>query len=367
MKKTIQKLFTLASMVLVLGSLLQACSEAKEEAKKDEKFCLTDTLNKKIEMATAEVRTVENELVLQGKINVDEDKVAKVYPLVGGFVQELRANLGDYVQKGQVLAIIRSPEIAGFANQNSAAQATLRVAEKNYQVAQELYKTGTTSEVELINAKKELETAQAELYRSKEVLSMYNVGKASYYNIISPASGYVISKDVSLSMELRTEDVRPIFTISNLDNVWVMANIYESDIDRVKEGYEAEVTTISYPDKIFSGKVDKIYNLIDSESKVLKARIILNNKDYKLKPEMFANVSLRYQDTEQKLAIPTKAVIFDKNKYFVMVFKDRCKIETREIEIYKQNTAFTYLKGGVNAGEKIISKYQLLIYDALND
>jgi cobalt-zinc-cadmium efflux system membrane fusion protein len=196
---------------------------------------------------------------------------------------------------------------------------------------------------------------------------MYNVGKASYYNILSPASGYVISKDVSLNMELRTEDVKPIFTISNLDNVWVMVNIYESDIDKVKEGYEAEITTISYPDKIFTGKVDKIYNLIDSESKVLKARIILNNKDYKLKPEMFANVSLRYQDTEQRLAIPTKAVIFDKNKYFVMVFKDRCQIETHEIEIYKQNTQSTYLKGGINEGEKVISKYQLLIYDALND
>ncbi|MDX2303242.1 MAG: efflux RND transporter periplasmic adaptor subunit [Microscillaceae bacterium] len=364
MKKLLYISLTLTSLVSLT---MQSCQEAEVEIKKDEKFCLTDTLNKNIEFSTTEVRTVENELVLQGKINVDEDKVAKVYPLVGGFVQELRANLGDYVQKGQVLAIIRSPEIAGFANQNSIAQSNLRVAEKNYQVAQELYKTGTTSEVEMINAKKDLETAQAELNRSREILTLYNVGKASYYNILSPASGYVISKDISLNMELRTEDVKPVFTISNLDNVWVMVNIYESDIDKVKEGYEAEISTISYPDKIFKGQVDKIYNMLDEESKVLKARIILNNPDYMLKPEMFANVSLRYRDQEEKLSVPTKAVIFDKNKYFVMVFKDRCRIETREIDIYKQTTTLTYLKGGLDAGEKVISKYHLLVYDALND
>jgi membrane fusion protein, heavy metal efflux system len=366
MKKLIDSIFLF--LTLIIASVgLESCSEGKTEAKADEKFCLTDTLAKNIQMAAAEVKTVENELVMQGKISFDEDKVAKVFPLVGGFVQELKANLGDYVQQGQTLAVIRSPEIAGFANQNSVAQANLRVAEKNFQVAQELYKTGTTSEVELINARKELETAQAELYRTKEVLNMYNVGKASYYSIKAPVSGYVISKDVALNMELRTEDIRPIFTISDLDEVWVMVNIYESDIDRVKEGYEAEITTISYPDKVFKGKVDKIYNLIDPESKVLRARIILQNTDFKLKPEMFANVIIRYQDKDQHLAIPSNCVIFDKNRHFVMVYKDRCKIETREIDIYKQMPTNTYLKGGLQSGEKVITKYQLLVYDAIND
>jgi len=345
-----------------------ACTETEStEAPKNEAFCLTDTLAKNIELAKAETKTVANELVLQGKITFDEDKVAKVYPLAGGFVKELRANLGDFVEKGQVLAVIRSPEIASFANQSSVALANLSVAEKNYQVAQELYKTGTNSEVELIHAKRELETAKAELYRSKEVLSMYNVGKESFYNIIAPASGFVVAKDVSLNMELRTEDIKPIFTISNLDNVWVMANIYESDIADVKEGYEADITTISYHDQVFKGKVDKVFNMIDPESKVLKARIVLPNPDFKLKPEMFANVTVKYAEGEQKMCVPSKSVIFDKNKYFVMIYKDRCKIETREIQVYKSMPTNTYLLSGLQEGEQVITKYQLLVYDALND
>ncbi|TAF64812.1 MAG: efflux RND transporter periplasmic adaptor subunit [Cytophagales bacterium] len=354
------------TFIFIIATFI-ACGKKEASENTEAKFCLTDTLAKKIELAEVKTQTVANELVLQGKVSFDEDEVTKVYPLVGGFVKELYANLGDYVQKGQVLAVIRSPEIAGFANQNKMAEANLRVAEKNYQIAQELYKTGSISEVELVNAKKEWENAQAELYRSKEVLSMYNVGNASFYNVVAPASGFVVSKDVTLNMELRTEDIKPIFTISNLDDVWVIANIYESDIARVREGYEVEIMTVSYPDKIFKGRIDKIFNVIDPESKVLKGRVVLQNKDFELKPEMFANIIVKYEENEQKIAIPSRAVIFDKNKYFVMVYKGNCQIETREISIYKQMPTTTYLHSGLKNGEKVISKYQLLIYDALND
>ncbi len=188
-----------------------------------------------------------------------------------------------------------------------------------------------------------------------------------FFLVKAPSSGFVVSKDVALNMELRTEDVKPIFTISNLDNVWILANVYESDIDKVKEGYETDITTISYPDQILKGKIDKIFNVIDPETKVLRARIILGNKDFKLKPEMFASVIVKYQDTEQKMTVPSKSVIFDKNKYFVMVYKGDCDIDTREIQVYKTTQSNTYISGGLEKGEKVITKYQLLIYDALND
>ncbi len=328
---------------------------------------MTDTLAKNVQMATAQQEIVHHELTLSGKITFDEDKVAKVYPLAGGFVQELRANLGDYVQKGQVLAVIRSPEIAGFNNQSNIAQSNLRVAQKNYQIAQELFKTGSTSEVELTNAKKELENAQTEANRSKEVLEMYNTGKQSLYSILAPASGFVVDKDIALNMELRTEDIRPIFTISNMDNIWVMANIYESDIAKVQEGYEADITTISYPDKIMKGTVDKISQVVDNDSKVLKARIVIRNEGYKLKPNMYANVIIKHKGNDTKIAIPSKAVIFDKNRHFVMVYNDKCKIDTREIQIHEAMMLNTYLEAGLKEGEKVITKHQLLIYDAIND
>ncbi|TAG94108.1 MAG: efflux RND transporter periplasmic adaptor subunit [Bacteroidetes bacterium] len=345
-----------------------ACGTKKEKKEIVQKFCLTDTLKKNITLATSEKRIVENEIVLSGKITFDEDKIAKVYPLAGGFVQELRANLGDYVQKGQVLAVIRSPEIAGFTSQSSISLSALKVAEKNYKINQDLYKTGTISEVELTNSKKDLETAQSEVNRMQEMLSMYNVGKASFYQIKAPASGFVVSKDISLNMELRTEDIKPIFTISNMENVWVLANIYESDIEDVKEGFEANVTTIAYKDENIQGKVDKIFQLLDPESKVLKAKITLNNKGYKLKPDMYAKVIVRNPNSSQtKIAVPSKALIFEQNRYFLVVYKNDCDLEVREVVVHKETQMYAYIESGINEGEKVLTKYQLLAFKALNN
>jgi membrane fusion protein, heavy metal efflux system len=310
---------------------------------------------------------VESEITLTGKISFDEDKVARVFPLAGGFVRDLNVELGDYVKKGQTMAIIRSPEIAGFTREGVAAESQVRMAEKNAQVATELYKSGNISEVELINSQKELENAKGELARIQAVLDMYGAGTGSTYPIKSPVSGVIVSKNIALNMELRTEDISPVFIVGNLDEVWVMANIYESDITKIKEGYDAEVTTISYPDKVFHGKIDKIFNLIDVESKVVKARVTLKNDNFELKPEMFANVKVKYQEPVKKLTIPAEALIFDKSRYFVMVYKSDNDIETREVSVYKDTGNLIYIDSGLKQGEKVMTKFQLLVYDALND
>jgi membrane fusion protein, heavy metal efflux system len=352
-------------ILAIAGILITGCKKVEEQVQAP--FRLTETISKGKELATSVTRSVETEIALTGKISFNEDKVARVFPLAGGFVRELFVELGDRVQKGQILAIIRSPEIAGFNSEGIEAEAELRKAEKNAQVAEELFKTGNVSEVELMNARKDLESAKAEQLRIKEVLDMYSAGKESIYPIKSPVSGVIVQKNIALSMELRTEDISPVFLIGNLDDVWVMANIYESDIQHIKEGYEAEITTISYPDKIFKGKIDKIFNLMDPESKTVKARVVLPNTNYELKPEMFAKVLIHYTEPVKKIAIPSNAVIFDKSRYFVMVYVSDNVIETREITIYKENQNITYLESGLKEGEQVMVKYQLLVYDALND
>src|SRR3977135_3577454 len=100
----------------------------------------------------------------------------------------------------------------------------------------------------------------------------------------------------------------------------------------------------------------------------MKVRIKIPNKGNLLKPEMFAQINIKYDDGGSQLpAIPAEAVIFDKNKNYVMVYKDKCDIETREVEIFQTIGNRAYIKSGLNAGEKIITQYQLLVYDALND
>ncbi len=345
---------------------LFSCSK-KESETSDAKFKLTETLSKQKELAEVTFETVQSEMMLTGKVSFNEDKVARVFPLAGGFVRDLNVELGDHVEKGQVMAIIRSPEIAGFAREGSAAQSQVHVAEKNAQVATELYKSGNISELELYNAEKDLDNARGELVRIQAVLDMYSAGDNSVYPIKSPVSGIIVQKNIALNMELRTEDISPVFIVGDLSDVWIMANIYESDITKIKEGYDAEITTIPYPDKIFRGKIDKIFSLMDAESKVVKARVTLKNPNLELKPEMFANVKINYIEPFKKLVIPSKALIFDKSRYFAMIYIADDTIETREVTVFKDNGTIAYIESGLKVGEKVMTKFQLLVYDALND
>ncbi len=347
--------------------ILPACSKKEKKQVQAAGFQLSETLASELELDTTSVRTVERELLLTGKISFDEDKVAKVFPLAGGFVKELYVELGDYVRKGQIMAIIRSPEIAGFTKEGVEAEAQLQSAEKKLKVAEELYKSGIISELELLEAKKSLETTSGETKRIRDVLDMYGAGAGAVYPIKSPVSGVVVQKNIALNMELRTEDITPAFVVGSIEDVWVMANVYESDIPNIKVGYDAQVTTISYPDRVFRGKIDKIFSLMDAESKTLKARVTLKNENFALKPEMFANVKVRYSEPIQKVAIPSSCLIFDKSKYFVMIYHSRDHIETREVEIYQENDSVTYIESGLKAGELVMARHQLLVYDALND
>lgn len=232
-----------------------------------------------------------------------------------------------------------------------------------------MYASKLYSEKELIIAKKEVEKALAEQNRMKEVYDVYNIDKHSDYIVKSPISGFVIEKKISQDMQLRSDLTDNVFTISKLNEVFILANVYETDIDKVKEGYSAQVRTIAYPDDVLKGKVFKVYNIIDPVSKSMLARIKLDtdNSQYKLKPDMFCAVTLHYKEDLNMVTIPSSAVIFDKSKNFVMVFFDKNHIETREVEVYKTVNDAAYIKRGIKTGESVIVKYQLYIYDALND
>lgn len=353
--------------VFTVMLLLLSCNRESMPVNDSSTFVLSDTMMKRIEIHEVNIEPIKLQLKLVGKIMADENKLVEVFPLVGGNVAEVGVELGDYVQKGQVLAVIRSGEVADFERQLTDAQSDLLVAQKNLQVAQDLFSSKLASEKDVLAAKNEVNKTQAELGRIKEVFSIYGIDKKAEYQVKSPISGFIIEKKVNRDMQLRSDKSDNIFTIADIKDVWVNANVYESDISKIHPDMEASVKTLSYPDSIFRGKVDKIYNILDPETKTMKVRIRLGNANYMLKPEMNATITLRYNEGGEMQAVPSSAVIFDKNKTYVMIFKDRFNIETREVEVYKQVGDTTYVRKGVQQGEKIISKNQLLIYDALND
>jgi cobalt-zinc-cadmium efflux system membrane fusion protein len=346
---------------------LSACRHAEKPEADGVVFSISDAMMKRCELTKASTEVVKNELNLFGKIAPDNSRQATIYPIMGGSVIKIFAELGDNVKQGQTLAIIRSGEVADFQRQLLDARADLALAEKNVSVARELFAGKINSERDVIAAQKEYEKARAELDRIEEVYRIYGLREGSLYNITAPISGFIVFKNITQNEQLRSDNTSAIFSIAQIDEVWVLANVNESDISKVQVGFEAEVKTISYPDRIFKGRVDRIFNAIDPSTKAMKILVKIHNGDLLLKPDMNATIVLKYEENKKLISIPSSSVIFDKSKYWVMVFKDRTNIETRQVEIYRQLGNVTYVLSGLHEGEVVISQNGLMIYDALND
>lgn len=359
--KTVQYIF-FATILLLIG-----CEQKKEETEEKQQFAMTDTMYNECTFANATTDFAQNEIRLFGKVTADNNSMAQVYPAVGGNVISIDAELGDYVKQGQLLASIRSSEVAGYQSQTIDASANVHIAERNLQSVKDMYEGKLASEKELVVAQKELDKARSEKSRMGEINHIYKLKSGSVYNLYAPISGYVVYKNISPNEMLGNNREDALFTIAKLDNVWVLANVNESDLDNVKKGQEVNIQTIAYPDRMIKGKIDKIFNVIDPDTRAAKALIKVPNTDIALKPEMNATVTVHYADNKKFISVPSDAVVFDKNKHFVMVFKDKNNIETREVSVYKALKSTTYLSAGLKEGEKIIVKGNLLIYDAIND
>ncbi|HBV16423.1 efflux RND transporter periplasmic adaptor subunit [Chryseobacterium carnipullorum] len=353
--------------VLIAFSLLSCAKKEEEKAPQAKKgFELSNTMLNSISLAKAEKKNIEDQYSFYGKISADKNSYIDVYPLVGGNVLSVNAELGDYVKKGQVLATIRSTELAEVQKDVSDAKTDMVVAQNNLRVAKEMYEGKLNTEREVLEAKSVLQKAQDQMQRATAVSTVYNVKKGNIYSVVAPISGYIVQKNINKDMQLRSDRSENIFDVANTTNVWAIMNVNEADIEKISLGMKAQVSTLSYPDKIFDGRIDKIFKIIDPETNSMQARVVLDNANGLLIPESKATIKVSSSENSTALTVPSKAVIFDDNRSFVVVFKSRTDIKIKEIKILKQVGDVTYVAGGLSEGEEVITNNQLLIYRSLN-
>ena len=361
MKTTVLKYTLIASLVVLVS-----CSK-KEETEKKEVFQITDVMLKTTQFAKVEPQQLKNELRFFGKISADKNKMIEVYPVVGGNVEKVYVELGDYVKKGQIMATIRSTEAAGYEKDLQDARSQVLVAKNALKVAQEMFEGKLVTEKEVLQAKSDLSVAQSQLNRMQQTYKIYNLKPGSIYQVVAPISGYVIQKNINQDMQLRSDRTDNIFDVADTNDVWAIANVNESDINQVGLGMDASVSTLSNPDKKFSGKVDKIFKVIDPETNAMNIRVVLNNSASLLVPESKATINVSYKENKSMLAIPASALIFDNNKNYVMVYKSKTNLETRPVDVFRQVGDIAYIASGLNEGETVITHNQLYFYEALND
>ena len=243
----------------------------------------------------------------------------------------------------------------------------VKIAERELKAAQDMYNDNMVSEKELLEAQSKLNQTQAALAKVKSDISIFGTNKGNgIFSIKALITGYVTSKNASSGSTVST-DSEPLFTLVDLSSVWITANVYASNLIFVREGMEAKITALSYPGEEFTGKINKLSQVFDPEEKALKARIILQNNDLKFKPEMSVVIRLKNEINNNAIAIPSDALIFDNNHYFVIIATTPDNFEIREVKLQGHSNKTSYISSGLNEGENVVTKNQLLIYSEIKE
>jgi len=318
-----------------------------------------------ITMDTATIQEEKADLALSGRITFDLDYLSPIFSFVSGTVMKVAVSQGDYVKKGQTLAVLKSADVSNYQGQYAVAEGQLKTASRNLDIAKELYKTKVYSDKDVMQAQNDYKSAVAALKTVETYLKTYKVTGTdtnATYTITSPIDGYVVSKNIVEGMNVRVDNTNPLFTVSYLKTVWVAANVYENDIPQIAVGDSADITTVAYPDKKIKGTIFKIANMLDSSANSMQARIVLDNSAGLLKAGMFANVTVHLDKHKRAITIHKEALVFYNNDYYVMVFKGDHKFEKRKVTIEGTNELSAYITKGLEKNEIVVCKNSLYVY-----
>ena len=352
-------------LICFIAVIVASCSDEKNEDTRIP-YTISDSLMKTLLIDTVKVENVIEAVKFNGIVDYNTDRVANIFPMISGVVQDIHVMPGDYVKAGQTLGVIKSPEMANYNAALINAEANVRLNAKLLEQQKDLFKSGLASQIDITNAEVNFEQALAAKVAAEKILKINGNSKNGDFYIKSPVDGFIVQKNITNGMAVRTDNGSNMFTISDLKDVWVQANVYEESISKVQEGDDASITTISYPDKIFKGKVAKLLNVLDPTNKVLKMRIVLNNPGFILKPQMFTTVTINNNQHRKAIAISSSDLVFDHSQYYVITLNGKKDVQIRPVEVMSINSKIAYIKSGLKPGEKLIRSQALLIYGSLN-
>ena len=366
--KFLQSGTVLLAMLLISSAIaLQSCGgEKKQVVEETHKYIIPDSLMKTLLLDTVKTIPLINSITFTGIVDFNQDNQVNIFPLVSGNVSDVKVQLGDYVTAGQTLAIVKSSEMAGYSNNFTVAQTNVTTTKRQLEAAQDLFKTGLASSIDVTVAQTKYDQAVAQLEMIKKVLKINGDNTQGEWVAKAPVSGFIVQKSITNGTSIRADNGSGIFTISDLKNVWVWANVYESNIGNIHLGDDVSVTTLSYPGRVFKGKVDKMLNALDPTTKVMKVRIVIANDKYELKPQMFASIIIANPENTSAISVSSKALIYDNSRYYVLVYNGHGDVSITPVEVLSSAGDKTYLKSGVKEGDRVISSQAIQIYGELN-
>ncbi len=287
-----------------------------------------------------------------GRLDFDEKKISTVNPKIGGWIEELYVDYtGKMVRKGQPLLSIYSPELVS--------------TQEEYLLALKAKKILSASPIADISGGGEslLQAARRRLLlwdiTPKQIETLEKTGEIKKTMVLyAPADGFVMEKMAFKGMSLMPGVT--LFKIGDLSTIWVIADIYEYELPFIKIGNKARITLAYFPGESFEGTATYIYPSLDPKTRTAKVRFDLPNPEFKLKPEMWANVELKIP-LGRKLVVPEDAVMDSGTMQMVFVDRGQGHFESRHIQIGAKVQGYYEVLSGLREGEKVVTSANFLI------
>jgi cobalt-zinc-cadmium efflux system membrane fusion protein len=348
--------------------------------------------NGAIETETVAPQAIAGAILATGKILVSENRVAVIGPVNEGRIVHLYAGQGTNVKKGQKLADLESADIdqaeadyvkalTDYDNARRTGTAEVKLAQATYDRTKILYEKTITAGKNLQAAEHDLEVAKAlaesniastkaTLAATRRHLLILGVKEAavdalaskqdlvSVFSLTSPIDGIVVERNATIGATVGAD--ANLFKIIDLSSVWLDANVFEKDLERVKLGQEVKVKVTAFPSSSFSGRVILVSSVVDPDTRTVKVRTEVPNRDGRLKPDMFANVEIITDLNRAAISVPQSAVLDDGGKSVVFV-ADGSGYKKRQVTAGIISNDRVEIVDGLNAGDKVVVKGNYLL------
>ena len=305
-----------------------------------------------ITFGTVDMRMLENEVRTVGVVTFDETRIAQVAPKFGGFVERLHVDFtGQPVRRGQPLLEVYSPELV-------AAQEELLVARRLERTMDESTVPGVPagSSNLLAAARRRLRLWDISEAQIEEILRTGEVRRT--LTLHAPASGVVVEKNVVDGQAIQAGQT--LYTIADLSEVWIDAELREADAGNVREGSGATIELAAFPGRPFKGRVEYVYPTLQEVSRTLRARVAVANSEGRLKPGMYATVRIT-TPTRRALTVPASAVIRTGERSMVFVDMGGGSLMPHEVETGRTGEAYVEILSGVEPGQRVVTSAQFLL------
>jgi len=364
--------------VACLG-LVAACAPRPEEAEQThtddheavESLSLSAEAYQAAEITVAAVgrRTVVPTIRVTGTLSYDERRMAIATARIGGRIKRVVADYGQRVKGGEVLAWIDSPELGAAQADYRRAESMNRLRKAEYERAELLLQRDAISRGQLLRREVDWQAAHADLQTAEQKLHILGLSQADIaalstdqgedeyaYPVRTPIDGRVTERRAVPGRVVSADD--ELFTIAELDSLWLFVQIFEKDLPAVREGAEVTLTCESHPEERFDGTIDFVGQVLDPHSRTIRARAVIDNPDRELKPGMFVYASIegrRSSDvTPSVLAVPTTAVARNvEGRDAVFVQSAEHSFEVRTVELGETSGDWVEIRSGLSEAELI--------------